>query len=51
MGFVAKIRSVRQMVTRAGLKYGSEVNHTEGTKIRTSDQMVCNLALQQIALT
>ncbi len=47
MEVVAKSRSVRQMVTRTGLRRGSVVTPTVSTEIRASDQMVCNLALQQ----
>ncbi len=50
MDFVAKSRSVRQMVTRTGLRRGSVVTPTVSTEIRASDQLVCNLALQQISI-
>ncbi len=50
MDVVAKNRSVRQMVTRTKLRRGSVVTPTVSTEIRASNQMVCNLAMQQTSI-
>ncbi len=50
MGTVAKNQSVRQMIARTGLRRGNVVTLKVSTEIRASDQVVCNSALQQIAI-